>query len=81
MFSCILFQYLDPRDISQATKEGKKQPSLVARLMLVGGPQDVGQKGVATGRGELSLSSYTRRFRFSSVQLQRLGLRDISQVT
>ncbi|NHM32943.1 hypothetical protein [Neobacillus terrae] len=27
------------------------------RLMPVGGPQDVGQEGVATGRGDFSLSS------------------------
>jgi hypothetical protein len=68
-FSSVQFRCLVPRHISQATKEGKRRPSLVARLMLVGGPQDVGQKGVATGRGELSLSSYTRRFRFSFTPL------------
>ena len=27
------------------------------RLMPVGGPQEVGQEGVATGRGDFSLSS------------------------
>ncbi|PLS16171.1 hypothetical protein CVD28_19225 [Bacillus sp. M6-12] len=34
-----------------------KAPSVSAYFMLVGGPHDVGQDGVATERGDLSRSS------------------------
>ncbi|OIK14194.1 hypothetical protein BIV59_03725 [Bacillus sp. MUM 13] len=54
-FSVIQLQRLASRGHKPRKKRRQRAPSILARLMLVEGPQDGGHKDVAAGRGVLSL--------------------------